>query len=142
MSSIKTFAEFLTEEVEVVCEQVTRQDLRELEKVLDKAFAKNGIDFNFTQHFLERANDSRNGKEITVDELRTLFLQTQKLHGDKIAKKEPGFEAIIKDFNSNVNSPFVLKWDSRNNELDLIAKTVMRKKNFVSNAKEPVFKVW
>ena len=28
--------------------------------------------------------------------------------------------------------PFVLKWDSNSQELDLVAKTVMRKKNFMT----------
>jgi hypothetical protein len=42
----------------------------------------------------------------------------------------PDAEAVIKDMRSDVNLPFVLNWDNNNKELDLVAKTVMRKKNF------------
>jgi hypothetical protein len=31
---------------------------------------------------------------------------------------------------SDINVPFVLNWDPRSQVLDLVAKTVMRKKNF------------
>ena len=31
---------------------------------------------------------------------------------------------------TDINMPFVIKYDRRNGELDLIAKTVMRKKSF------------
>ena len=36
----------------------------------------------------------------------------------------------MKDMKTDVNIPFALQWDNKNNELDLIAKTVMRKKDF------------
>ena len=41
----------------------------------------------------------------------------------------PDKEAVH-DSESDINIPFVMKWDRENNELDMIAKTVMRKKNF------------
>ena len=45
-------------------------------------------------------------------------------------------QAVIADMNSNVNLPFVLAVDKKNNELDLVAKTIMRKKDFkTSNQK-------
>ena len=34
---------------------------------------------------------------------------------------------------SDINMPFVLKWDRNAEQLDLIAKTVMRKKNFMTS---------
>jgi hypothetical protein len=46
---------------------------------------------------------------------------------------------VLKDMQTNINLPFVLKWDSRNNELDLVAKTVMRKPDF--KTPDPVFPV-
>jgi hypothetical protein len=42
----------------------------------------------------------------------------------------PDAEAVLKDMQTDVNMPFVLQWDSKNKELDLVAKTVMRKKGF------------
>ena len=33
----------------------------------------------------------------------------------------------MKDLESDINIPFVLKWDRDNQELDLVAKSIMRK---------------
>ena len=110
--------------------QVTQSDIDELEKFADKIFAKVGIDVNFTRHFLDRVNDERNGKPISMSELTRLFKQEQKRWGKKIAQLGPDEEAVMKDLQTDLNLPFALRWDDKNNELDLIAKTVMRKKNF------------
>ena len=48
----------------------------------------------------------------------------------------PDAEAVIHDMKTDVNMPFVLKYDSKNKELDLVAKTVMRKKNFATPNKK------
>ena len=45
-----------------------------------------GIDVEFTRHFLDRVNDSRNKKQITVAELIRMFKQSYKKFGRKIAK--------------------------------------------------------
>ena len=42
----------------------------------------------------------------------------------------------MKDLATDLNIPFALRWDKENNELDLIAKTVMRKKNFKTSNRE------
>ena len=39
-------------------------------------------------------------------------------------------QAVIQDMQTDINMPFVLAYDDRNKELDLVAKTIMRKKNF------------
>ena len=39
-------------------------------------------------------------------------------------------EAVLKDMQTDINMPFVLKYDKRNQEFELVAKTVMRKKGF------------
>ena len=41
----------------------------------------------------------------------------------------------MKDLQTDINLSFVLKWDEENNELDLIAKTVMRKADFKQSTK-------
>ena len=40
-------------------------------------------------------------------------------------------EAVLNDMQTDINMPFALKWDGK--ELDLIAKTVMRKPNFATS---------
>jgi len=121
------FEEFLSEADE---KKITPQILKDVEKYADKLFAKLGIDVEFTKHFLDRVNDARNKKQITQSELIRLFKQTRQKHGKKIAQLGPDAEAVLKDMQTDVNMPFVLQWDDKNQELDLIAKTVMRKKGF------------
>jgi nicotinic acid mononucleotide adenylyltransferase len=117
-------------------EEITRADLVDVEKFADKIFSKVGIDVEFTRHFLERANDKRNGKSITVAELTRLFKQTYKKYGKKIPKLGPDAQAVLNDTQTDLNLPFVLKWDEKSQEFDLISKTIMRKKDFkTSNPK-------
>lgn len=113
--------------------QISQSDLKQIEDYADRLFKSLKIDIEFTRHFLDRVNDARNVKQITSDELIALFRKTYNTHGKKISKLGPDAEAVIADMQSNVNLPFVLKWDRDNEELDLVAKTVMRKKNFMTS---------
>jgi nicotinic acid mononucleotide adenylyltransferase len=110
--------------------------LKTLEKYLDKLFARLGIDVEFTRHFLDRVNDERNIRQITIQELVKLFRDTYSKYGKQIAQMGPDAQAVIKDMQTDINLPFVLNWDDRNQQLDLVAKTVMRKKNFTTPNKE------
>ena len=51
----------------------------------------------------------------------------------------PDSEAVMRDLQTNINVPFALVLDKNNDELDLIAKTIMRKKDF--NTPNRVFAV-
>ena len=82
--------------------EITKSDLDQLEKYADRLFGV-GIDVEFTRHFLDRVNDERNKKQITTAELTRLFKQSFKKYGKKIAQL---------------------------GELELVAKTIMRKKDF------------
>ena len=116
-------------------EDVTKSDLDQVEKYADKLFAAVGIDVEFTRHFLDRVNDERNKKPINTAELIRLFRLTYKKHGKKIPKMGPDAQAIIRDMETDINMPFVLNVD-RSGMLDMVAKTVMRKKDFkTSNPK-------
>lgn len=109
---------------------ITQAMLDKLEFYLDQLFKNVGMDIEFTRHFLDRVNDPRNKEQITLKELAILFKDAYTKYGKKIAQMGPDAEAVIKDMRSDVNVPFVLNWDPRNQELDLVAKTVMRKKDF------------
>jgi hypothetical protein len=115
---------------EAEAKPITDMDLKKLEFYADKIFNNLGIDVEFTRHFLDRANDERNVRQITLPELAVLFRDEYSKWGKKIAQLGPDAEAVMKDMRSDINIPFALNWDSRNQELDLVAKTVMRKKNF------------
>ena len=112
-----------------ISEEITKNDLNQIEKYADKLFAVVGIDIEFTRHFLDRVNDARNKKPINSAELIRLFRLTYKKYGKKIAKMNPDAEAVISDMETDVNMPFVLNLD-KDGMLDLVAKTVMRKKDF------------
>ena len=116
-------------------EDVTKSDLDQVEKYADKLFAAVGIDVEFTRHFLDRVNDERNKKPINTAELIRLFRLTYKKHGKKIPKMGPDAQAVVRDMETDINMPFVLNVD-KSGMLDLVAKTVMRKKDFkTSNPK-------
>ncbi len=139
--SVKDLVRMYTDKFGMAEDQQTITDLqlRTLEGYLDKLFASLGIDVEFTRHFLDRANDSRNGQPISLKELAILFKDAYNKYGKRIAQMGPDAQAVIKDMRSDVNVPFVLDWDKDKQELDLIAKTVMRKKDFrTSNTQLPL----
>ncbi len=60
---------------ENINEEITKSQLDAIEVYADKLFAKLGIDIEFTKHFLDRVNDKRNIKPISVPELVGMFNQ-------------------------------------------------------------------
>ena len=115
--------------------KITKSDLDQVEKYADKLFAAVGIDVEFTRHFMDRVNDARNMKQITSSELVRLFKQSYKKYGKKIAKMSDDANAVINDMKTDINMPFVL--NHKKGEIELVAKTVMRKKNFTTSASSP-----
>jgi len=109
---------------------ITKQQLDALERAADRVFGKLGIDIEFTRHFLDRVNDERNKKQITIRELGELFAKEYKRWGRAISQMPINAQAVMKDLSSAINIPFVLNKDGK--ETDLVAKTVMRKSNFTT----------
>jgi len=122
---MKTFSQFW--------EDVSKAELDQVEKYADKLFAAVGLDIAFTRHFVDRVNDERNKKPINTAELIRLFRLTYKKYGKKIPKMGADAEAVLHDMETEINLPFVLVVD-RNGQLDLVAKTIMRKKDFKSSS--------
>lgn len=116
---------------------ITKTQLQRIEQYADRLFKEYGIDVEFQNlykgtHFFQRLNDPRNGKDITADELRMLFKKVSQRYGDKISKMNPNAEAVMRDMETDINLPFIIKYDSKTRELDLIPKTIMRKRDFKS----------
>ena len=126
---MKNFANYISEQT------LSKSDLDGVEKYADRLYAAAGIDVEFTRHFLDRVNDERNKKPISTAELIGLFKKTYKKHGKKIPTLGAEAEAVIKDMRTDINMPFVINID-RDGMLDLVAKTVMRKKNFKTSTME------
>ena len=116
---------------------LTSKDLDTVEKYADKLYKSLGVDIEFTRHFLDRVNDTRNIKQITVAELIRLFKQSYKKYGKQIPKLGNDAQAVLNDIKTDINMPFVLKWDGK--EFELIAKTIMRKKDFKTSNKKLSF---
>ena len=114
---------------------ITKSDLDQVERYADKLFAALGIDVEFTKHFMDRVNDARNMTQITPAELVRLFKQSYKKYGKKIAKMTDDANAVIHDMKTDINMPFVL--NHKKGEIELVAKTVMRKKNFTTSGSSP-----
>ncbi len=111
-------------------ENISKKQLNDLEKFVDRLLSKFDIDINFTKHFLDRLNNSRNDPEITISELQKLFKKIQKHKGEQI-KKFKDTEVVLKDLQKDLNLPVVINF--KNGEFEVIAKTIMRKKNFKSS---------
>jgi hypothetical protein len=115
---------------DILKEDISKDELKTIEMVADNWFKKYNIDIEFTKHFYDRVNDARNGKPISPAELLGLFKKTKDKYGKKLSKSEDDFEAVLKNIQNDLNLPFALTYNSKNDELELIAKTIMRKKDF------------
>lgn len=120
---------------------ITRNQLKQIEQYADALFQEHGIDIEFQNlykgtHFFDRVNDPRNQSPITLTDLKLLFHKVSLKYGDELGMEVPGTEGVLKDMKTDVNMPFILKWDSKNRELDLVPKTIMKKRRFHSKDRE------
>jgi len=113
-------------------ENLSSEQMTLVEDYADKLFGELGLDVEFSRHFRDRLNDPRNAKPITAAELIGLFKRAYQKSGKKIAEMSPNAEAVLQDMRTDINTPFIIEYDRRTGELDLVLKTIMRKKNFTS----------
>jgi hypothetical protein len=133
---VKTNEETLVEAKEADGE-ITASKMKDFEKFVDRMFEKFKIDFEFTKHFGDRMNDDRNSPKIKLKELADLIKKIYAKSGNPL-KGKAGAELVVKDLQSDLNMPIVVKYDEKNDEVDIVAKTIMRKKNFSTT--NPVIK--
>jgi hypothetical protein len=119
------------------CQLIGMKQIKEFEKLVDRLFEKFGIDFKFTKHFGERMSDGRNTPCITMKELAEFMKKIYMKQGKSI-KGVAGAEAVIKDIQTDLNIPIAVTYDQRNDEFDVVMKTIMRKKNFMTS--NPIIK--
>lgn len=110
--------------------EVTKDQIEYLKKWLNEHFKKLGVTVEFSSHFLERVNSDRNSPPITAKELVQIFNREMRAHGKTIAKMRPGQEGILKDLSTDINVPIVIKWSDRHGTIQMMNKTIMRKKDF------------
>lgn len=135
----KSFTKNLYEALELVCERddscpiLTSAQLKAFEKVVDKLFKQYDIDFDFgKKHFRDRMSDERNNPCIDLKELadmiKKLYMRMKK-NGNTLSRFKDT-EVVLKDLQTQLNVPVAIEYDRKNDELDVIAKTIMRKKDF------------
>ena len=136
---MKTFYQFISEAEK--CDIVTFSDIKRLEKEFDKKFADFDIDFKFTRHFADRVSDERNRPCIDLKEIEALLnkIHLSKRMGRKVFSRWKDLEIVLNDVKTNINIPFAIEYDERKDEFTVIAKTIMRKKDFKSQ--NPTVKV-
>ena len=114
-----------------VYKQLGRKDLLEkvnMDRIEDYADdVLNPTDVEFTRHFFDRLTRVEHDKDITDAELIGFFkrLAKKKKQFDKFMKQYDEF--IVKDKRTDLNIPFVKRVNQ------IIAKTIMRKKDFISS---------
>jgi len=116
--------EFLSVFSNNVQEDMSQSDLASVEAYADKELAP--IDVDFTKHFFDRLNDPRNIKPISPAELIGFFKRLARKK-DKLENFLNQYREIVaSDNRTNINIPLVNMSDK------IIAKTIMRKKDFQS----------
>jgi hypothetical protein len=123
---------------EIISETLTPPQLDQVERFADRLWHKLGIDVSFTQHFMQRLNDPRNGTDITVSGLIRLFRQEYQRYGRDIAALDSGSQAVMRDLVTHLNLPFVIQQDMGDTR-QLKIKTIMRKPQF--HTPNPVYAV-
>ncbi len=118
--------------IQYLNEKVNQTQINDLEKFADRILKKFKIDIEFTKHFVDRVNDSRNDPEITIIELQKLFKKIKNQHGENLIKAK-NTEVVLKDLQSDLNLPVVVKF--KKGEFEVTHKTIMRKKNFKTKDK-------
>lgn len=110
---------------------MSQKELRDVEKIADKLLSP--LDIEFTNHFFDRLSDPRNIKQISKAELIGFFkrLARHKKKFVEFIKKYSEF--VVKHNRYQLNIPFVKLGN------ELVAKTIMRKKDFKTSNSKFVF---
>jgi len=103
-------------------EKLSQSNLDSVERYADREL--DPADIEFSNHFFDRVNDVRNGKEISEPELTGFFKRLIRHKKQFIDFLDKYNQIVVKDDRSNINIPFAKMANK------VIAKTVMRKSNF------------
>lgn len=110
-------------------------EVNALEQQLDQLMRPVGLDVEFSRHFIERLLGR--GQPITVPEVIDAFSKLKKKYKNKLlrAKNSPGYEAILKDFDNDLNIVFGIQPGQDIPQLTNV--TIMKKDpdSFVANVR-------
>jgi hypothetical protein len=107
--------------------EMAKSELDQIEKYADSQLSPEDVELGKeTDHFFQRLNDPRNGKEISAPELTGFFKRLAKHKKQFIEFLDKYKEFVVLDKRTNINIPFMKVANK------LIAKTIMRKPDFKS----------
>jgi hypothetical protein len=107
-------------------EKLSHSNLDSVEKYADRELSP--ADIEFSNHFFDRLNDPRNGKEISEPELTGFFKRLARHKKEFLDFLDKYNQIVVKDTRSDINIPFVKMANK------VIAKTVMRKGEFQTSS--------
>jgi hypothetical protein len=115
-------------------ELASTAEVIELERQLDKMFSTLDLDVEFSRHFIERLLGREKG--VTVDEIVDTFSKLKKKYKKKLlnAKKKSGYQAVLRDFDNDLNIVFSIKGSKEGPELRNITIKQKDPSKFVTNA--------
>ena len=112
--------------------EMAKSDLDAVEKYADSQLSPEDIELGKeSDHFFQRLNDPRNGKQISPAELTGFFKRLAKNKKKFLDFVKQYKEFVVKDSRTKINIPFMAVANK------LIAKTIMRKDDFKSST--PVY---
>jgi len=113
-------------------QEMAKADMDKVEKYADSQLSPEDVVLGKeTDHFFQRLNDPRNGKEISPAELTGFFKRLAKNKKKFLEFVKQYNEFVVKDKRTGINIPFMVQANK------LIAKTIMRKDDFKSST--PVY---
>jgi hypothetical protein len=107
-------------------EKLSQSNLDSVERYADRELSP--ADIEFSNHFFDRVNDTRNGKEISEPELTGFFKRLTRHKKQFLDFLDKYNQIVVKDDRSDINIPFVKMANK------VIAKTIMRKGDFKSSS--------
>jgi hypothetical protein len=129
---------------------ITRDELKQIEPIVDRFFKRHGIDIDFQgkfTHFIERLNDPRNEGTIRLEDLENLFRDLSDEYGEKIVQQfQSGNPTAVESdyqFDVPLHMPFQLEFDQQRGQIKLIPRTIkaQRKQWQPNNPKDVIYKI-
>ena len=111
--------------------EMSMQDLRDAERVIEYLFKDLGLDVVWSTHFKDRVQGRE--ADVTKFELAGAFQKLKEKYGERLRaarNNHKEFLGILKDMATDLNIPFAVEFDHRNprnNKYILRGITIMRK---------------
>jgi len=119
-------------------EDISNSELFDIEDYADEKL--DPIDIKIPDHFVDRVNDKRNNPSIKPEELYNFFDRLSDDKEDLIALLNKGEEVVATDSQSKINIPLTKdKYSKLKSKVKTVAKTIMRKDNFLTTSPKLVF---